>query len=285
MKRNRFISLAAVALLTAAMALCLCACGSTSSADSGKQSALENEEITIDAVYVNDEYTNEEHPSLRQVWVFTTLHPTSGTLKASSYGGTLSVGEEKYNATFDSSKYGIWFPSYHYSNTIKEVLKSESFKLAISFEVSDSDLGEDAEITFEDLGKTDCKDIIVYGKDIKHGANTEEIAKIVDPDGYSKAVKSREPADSETSEEVANALNDMQYYASYGSISWKCNFGIYEYSLTSMGLATTGTYEVLNGYLLFINDDNNSKAYIPWQWKDNGTIKLDLPSGLLGENG
>lgn len=266
--------------------LCLAGCGGGQSAPSKEPtSTLGNDNITIESIYVDDSYKNEEHPSLKRVWVFSEIHPEDNTIEASSYSGKMIIGETTYDAVFQSEKDGMWFSSYHYSNTIKEVFKSETLKIAFMFEVSESDLTNEAKLTFQDLGRANCDGIEVLGKDVQHAENDEAIAKAVDPDGYQKAISAREPADADTASSVIAALDGYEYFASYGSLSWRCAFSGSSYSLRSMGLATTGTFEVLNGYLLFTNDDNGAQSWIPWSWKDDGTISLDLSSGLMGDNG
>ncbi len=43
----------------------------------------------------------------------------------------------------------------------------------------------------------------------------------------------------------------------------------------------SGTYQVLNGYIALTYDGNDSpSANLPWSWKDNGKIDLDLSKGF-----
>ena len=289
---SRLAILALIATVLATLTLTGCAQNEQTAPEPEpeKTSVWSTDDVTIDGVYVNDAYVNEEHPSLKLCYVFTTLHPQSGTYDVSSFGFyQLTVSNEddsegsQYESICESDRYGAWMPSYHYSRTIKEVFAGEELKILFTFEVPETELGEGHVLTFSDDRVTGLEGIEILSSDIKHAESAEAMAQTADPEGYQKQLEMRSPASEDVAAGIMSELDGYEFFASMPGLSAKCLFSGNTYTMNSLGATVTGSYEVMNGYLVLTNDVNGTQSWVPWERKDDGSLDLDLLGGMMGD--
>ena len=242
---------------------------------------LSNDHITVDGIYVDESYVDSESSSLKMVYVFTTVTAAEKNIDIDSRYTKLNIGENCY----ESDKYGDapkW-TSYYYSQNIKHLYVGESCKLALAFKIPEADLSGSKQITLQDSEIPNIDQLSFSTDIIQHAQSSGEIAQSVDPEGYAAEQAKYAPADAETCAAVQNAIIGYDYYMWYSTLCVRIHFsGAETFELTSPR-HDSGTYQVLTGYIALTYDGAESPAvYVPWSWKDNGQISLDLDA-FLGE--
>ena len=127
----------------------------------------------------------------------------------------------------------------------------------------------------------DCDKLELSTDNIVHCAPAEEVAQKADPDGYAAEIQKREDAGAETVSAVSSQLNGYYYSFFVNNFSYKIEF--YDpntYSLSSMGLQTTGTYSVKKGYVVLTNNDNGAVNECPYSFDEAGALKIELADGF-----
>lgn len=262
--------------------------GETETVGSGTSAVTSTDYMTIDGIFVDESYEVSSSSNLRLVYVFYTLSTSDQNLRVDSRSAKLTFnGINTYEPILFKSNCA-YMHSYYYSNNLKNIYVGESLKVVETFQVPVAELAEGNTITMEKSQVPDTEQIKLTTDEIQFLPSPEAIAEIIDPEGYALEVYNRSYADAETASKVRAAINGKYFRESSGAIIVSAEFS--EPNGVQTGLAdlpggNTGTYEVLNGYLL-CTMDNGAVLEIPYTWKaytwkDGTSIDLDL-FALLG---
>lgn len=284
----------AAGALGVAVALGMAACGGQRAQGNkpAEQDAIEQEApekasivtetntATIDGLYVNEGYVNEENNQLKLLYLFYTLHPEDENLEISSVGTKLTINDKN---AYDSERHigsCKYMAGYYYSDFIEDVYMGSTLKVAETFEVPAADLESGRTITLENPHVEDFDEILLSTEDITHCESAEEIAKTADPDGYAKAQRLREPADEETTATVSNAINGYYWSFFTNNTSYRIEFfAPNSYQLSVMGIDTTGTYQVTNGFVICTNGTTGAVNELPYTL-NGSNVELDPATGF-----
>ena len=240
----------------------------------------ETNTATIDGLYVNEGYVNEENNQLKLLYLFYTLHPEDENLEISSVGTKLTINDKN---AYDSERHigsCKYMAGYYYSDFIEDVYMGGTLKIVETFEVPAADLESGRTITLENPHVEDFDEILLSTEDITHCESAEEIAKTADPDGYAKAQRLREPADEETTATVSNAINGYYWSFFTNNTSYRIEFfAPNSYQLSVMGIDTTGTYQVTNGFVICTNGTTGAVNELPYTL-NGSNVELDPATGF-----
>ena len=247
---------------------------------------FKSKNVTVNAVVIDDSHVDPEHKTLKRVFVFATLHPTSDNYEASSSiaelkvtdkaGGTSNEYETtiNQNKTDDGSKALAWSSSYYFDNVIKDVYAGEQFKIAYAFDVPESQLTDKATLSISGSSTFGDTDISILAKDIKHVDGAEAMAKTADPEGYKAEQVARSDASQDVVAQVKPKLEGYEYFGYYGSLKNSFEFG-FNGDFTNKTSGKGGTYRILNGYLELTYTDDGKKILLPYTLKD-GKLDIDI---------
>lgn len=115
-------------MLSVVMMISLCACG----ADKNEPS-LENDDVTIDAIAVDDSYVDIENDNLALVYLFFTVHPEDKNIQNLSSMGLLMTinGENEYDSEVFGGRYYVdpyMLGSYYYDSEIEDIYMGDNKK-------------------------------------------------------------------------------------------------------------------------------------------------------------
>lgn len=276
--------LLAAGTLGFAAALGLTACGGTPTdgqdASEEPSTVTETDTVTIDGLYVDDSYVNEENDQLTLLYLLYTLHPEEENLEISSSGTTLTIN---YKNEYQSERRigaCTYLASYYYSDFIEDVYMGSELKVVETFEVPSADLEAGRSITIENHHVEDFDEILLSTDDIAHCESAEQLAQTADPEGFAEAQRLREPADEATATTVRNAINGYYWSFFTNNTSYRIEFfAPNNYTLSTMGLNTTGTYQVTNGFVVCTNDATGAVNELPYTLSDSG-VELDPATGF-----
>ena len=281
--------LLAAGTLGMAATLSMAACGGrpaqeseSTEQDTPKEPSTVSETITvtIDGLYVNDSYVNEENDQLKLLYLLYTLHPEDENLEISSNGTSLTINDKNEYQSERRIGACTYLASYYYSDFIEDVYMGSELKVVETFEVPAADLEAGRSITIENYYVEDFDEILLSTDDITHCESAEALAKTADPEGLAEAQRLREPADEATAATVSNAINGYYWSFITNNISYRIEFyAPNNYSLSTMGVDTTGTYQVTNGFVVCTNDATGAVNELPYTL--NGTdVELDPATGF-----
>ena len=236
--------------------------------------------VTIAGLYVNDSYVNEENDQLKLLYLLYTLHPEDENLEISSNGTSLTINDKNEYQSERRIGACTYLASYYYSDFIEDVYMGSELKVVETFEVPAADLEAGRSITIENYHVEDFDEILLSTDDITHCESAEALAQTADPDGYAEAQRLREPADEATAATVSNAINGYYWSFITNNTSYRIEFyAPNNYSLSTMGVNTTGTYQVTNGFVVCTNDATGAVNELPYTL--NGTdVELDPATGF-----
>ena len=240
----------------------------------------ETDVVTIDGLYVNDGYVNEDNDQLTLLYLLYTLHPAEENLEISSNITTLTINDKNEYSSERRAGACKYMGSYYYSDFIEDVYMGDELKVAETFEIPAADLEAGRTITLENYHVEDFSELLLSTDAITHCESVEQIAQEADPDGYAEAQRLREPADKPTTKTVQNAINGYYWSFITNNISYRIEFfAPNSYTLTSLGHDTTGTYEVTNGFVVCTNDATGAVNEIPYTL-DGSDVEIDPATGF-----
>ena len=240
----------------------------------------ETNTATIDGLYVNDGYVDEENDQLKLLYLLYTLHPEDENLEISSVGTRLTINDKNEYESERSIGACKYMASYYYSDFIEDVYMGSTLKVAETFEVPAADLESGRTITLENLHVEDFAEILLSTDIITHCESAEALAQAADPDGYAEAQRLREPADEATAATVSNAINGYYWSFFTNNTSYRIEFfAPNSYTLSTMGLDTTGTYQVTNGFVVCTNGTTGAVNELPYTL-NGSNVELDPATGF-----
>lgn len=246
--------------------------------------------FNLDGAYLDTSYVDPNGSNGQMLYVFHTLTAPDSGLQTSSNSmqlrvcdeeaarsGNASAGERIF-ANMDAS--GDLMASYYYDNVIETVQYGNEFKMVSTFLVSPAQMEAGHFLLFKDDDVPGLDSIIVPTESVVACSSPDEIAEIADPAGVEAARAAHEPADEDTVQAVNDAINFYEFYTIYGSLNLKFYFEAPNYfEERSTGQGNSGTYEVQQGYIACTYDNGNT-VDIPWEWKEDGSISLDIANGV-----
>lgn len=264
-----------VIALMLAMIFAFSACGGGSGGGeeaASEEPALSSDHVTIEGVYVNDGYVNDDNPSLKMVYVFYDIHTDDENLKVSSVSELKTEANSyPYEGSLNKVIGQNYMSNYHYGSTVVDVYTGESAKLFSTYKVPEGDIPGDGSFHIVNSNVPDMETIEIKSDNITHVNSYEEIAQAVDPEGYSAEVELQKEADEETAAKVKAGINGYKWDFYTNNTSMTIEF--YEpnsFELRFGGMTTgSGEYTVKNGYVSVKYDSNGEVVDIPWYEKDN----------------
>lgn len=255
------------------------------------KSVTSNSMVTVDGMYLNNEYTDEE--GLKQVVLFYTISAGEENLDISSYTIKLKINKNEYEPVI-----GIPTPEltqYYYSNVISNVYVGKSLKVAVVFKVPDGDLVSGKDVTLDDFYDY-SKGIKLKTDDIKKMDNLTAISLDVDKE-YAEKRQAEEKekltdADAATTKKVKKDLNgyyfDMSEYLNGSYVKYRLEFfSPNKFTLTTSvsgsGITSNGTYRVAKGYIVLHYDTNDQYVNTPYRY-ENGDITIDNPFAITNSS-
>ena len=230
--------------------------------------------IKIDGMFVDSSYVVEEGSSLQLLYVFYTLTATDTNLEIDSKYTYFTIGQNKYESTHIP---GVAknMSSYIYTSYIQDVYVGESLKIVATFKVPAADLAAGKIITVEDSQLPDEELLELKTDAIQVLANTEEIAQIVDPEGFAAEQNKRLDADEETKATVKAEIDGYEWSFYVNSTSYKISFSGNSFTVKTAFGSNGGSYTIQNGYIFCTYDSNGYVVEIPYEITD-GDVDLDL---------
>ena len=281
--RHDFLIAGSIGLAgTLGMAGCGSEAPSTTEPDAPEEpsTVTETDVVTINGLYVNDGYVNEDNDQLMLLYLLYTVHPVEENLEISSNITTLTINDKNDYSSERRAGACKYMGSYYYSDFIEDVYMGTELKVAETFEIPAADLEAGRTITLENYHIEDFDELLLSTDAIIHCESAEQIAQEADPDGYAEAQRLREPADESTTDAVRNAINGYYWSFITNNISYRIEFfAPNSYTLTALGHDTTGTYEVTNGFVICTNNETGAVNEIPYTW-DGSAIDLDVTTGF-----
>lgn len=151
------------------------------------------------------------------------------------------------------------------------VMSATDGKIEISYKDCIKD--NDAESVYEEIEQ--AQNIMV--------ATADAYKEIVEAEETAAEIEWRnQPVDEARASEVRSIISQWEFFSSMKGITitfQPATDGTY--TITSMGVQSFGTYEVLAGYLKCVNGETGAVGYVPLDWKDNGNPSLDLHEGFM----
>lgn len=248
--------------------------------ESEPETVTSTDVMSVDGLYVNDGYTSEENDQLKLLYLLYTLHPAEENLRISSSSTELTINDKNSYSSERRSGACSLMSSYYYKDFIEDVYMGDELKVAETFEVPEADLEAGRSITLANSSIPDIDQILLSTDDITRCESAEQIAQTADPEGYAEAQRLREPADEATVATVSNAINGYYWAFVTNNISYRIEFyAPNRYTLSSMGVETTGTYQVTNGFVVCTNDSTGAVNEIPYTL-DGTSVDLDPATGF-----
>lgn len=274
-------------MLSVVMMSSLCACG----ADKNEPS-LENDDVTIDAIAVDDSYVDIENDNLALVYLFFTVHPEDKNIQhLSSMGLSMTInGENEYDSEVFSGRYYVdpyMLGSYYYDSEIEDIYMGDNKKMMSTFKVPKSDLEEGREISlFFGTGEIDADGLSLTTDLIKHYDTKDALAQAVDPEGYKAEQEKSQPADVETEAVVKAQMNNSYVKFTQNNLNYILIFGsendfTIESGTGGNSISNSGTYEVLKGYIgLYYSGETEPTVKIPYFFDESGALHIDAYAGF-----
>lgn len=236
--------------------------------------------MQVEGLFVDESFVSDTSPDLTMLYIFYTASTQDENLKLYSKDAVLTVNGTNSYTSAHSMGAGRYMPNYYYSNYVENVYVGGSLKVMETVMVPKGELTPGRTLTFSKSAVPDSKAISLMTDDIVFCADNQKIARIIDPDGYAKAVYALTEADSDTKARVKKAINNYYWTFYVNNISYKIEFSGDSYTLsTSLGTTTKGSYTVLNGYVRITNSTTDAINYIPYTWGATD-IDLDVVAGF-----
>ena len=262
MKRDLRILISGIVMLI--VLFTLAACGG---------SKMESKYMKVEGIYISkaDAYKDDEdHEKI--VYLFYTQDAADKDLALSVTGGSISIGDNKYDAEHHRNSCA-YMPNYYYSYYDRTLKSGKSIKVAETYLVPEADLKNIETITIENKELLGDEQLVVPADDIVSCNDEKEVAKLVDPEGYEQEVDDRKPADAKTVKAVKEQING--YYIEFETtnnvtLEFECSEP--DHFKLSTSDMSKGKYEVLKGYIGCTFDSNKVTVYVPYEIDDNGEV-------------
>ncbi|MBR6764219.1 MAG: hypothetical protein IKM13_10780 [Clostridia bacterium] len=239
--------------------------------------------MTIDSVWVDDSYQDEDGSSLKMVYLFYTLEASDSNLKIDSKYTQMIINGNMYESDHFADKAAVckYTPNYYYGSYIRDVYVGESKKVVATFKIPEGDLEGGKEVKLQDSQIPGIDSITLYTDEFQHATASEEMAAMIDPEGFEAEMHAREEADSDTVKKVKKCLNGYYWTFYVNSTSYKIEFWEKNnFAVTTAFGTNEGTYSVRNGYVFCTYPDTGYTVEIPYSFDEAGNFDLDTIGGF-----
>ena len=244
--------------------------------------------MTMDGLYLDDSYVDEKSDVLKAVHVVYTVG-SDNNFDVNYHTLKLKIGENSYEGEhidqFDSLDDKI--PNVIHTDVLNDttIYAGESRQVLVTYLVPEADLEAGKEITFSDSEGLGSSNIKMSTNDIIRISSVNELAQAIDPNGYASYQAKYNPATADTAEVVSNQLNGYYFATVYNGMSIRYEFAAPNaYTATVSGQSTTGTYEVLNGFIKLTVDSTGYESYAPYTLDESGKLNVSFLSATLDGN-
>lgn len=281
-------------LLALVMCLSLCACGGSTPASeptaeptettvAAPLTVTETAHCTLDGVYVDNSFEDEDYPSMKMVYVLYTVFTNDTNLTVSSkYSDIIFESGNTYSSQTYSKAIDDYMPSYYSSDYLEDIYIGTSLKVMSVFLVPLGEFSASEFITIQPKGLPEGEELKISVSDVQFFDSPEALAEAADPEGYAEVAYLHEPADDATVTQVRNAINGYYWYFYVNNTYYEIEFyapNRFEVRVRAYSIANGGTYEVCNGFIVITYDSNGATVEIPWHWGDSD-ILLDPASAF-----
>ena len=238
--------------------------------------------MSIDGIYVDNSYKDKENESLKLVYLFYTVNSNDKNLRVHSKSTKITINDmNTYSATGTLDKVCLYMSNYYYSDYIEDVYIGDTIKVVETFKIPQGDLIAGKSIKLKNSEIPETEKIYLLTDNIIYCDNDKQIAEKIDPQGYEKELNKREKASNDVVKKVKNAINGYQWNFYVNYTSYEIEFGnSNKFEVRTAFGSNGGKYEIKNGYIFCMYDSNNYTVEIPYSWKDNGSIELDVVSAF-----
>ena len=246
----------------------------------GDEAKMSNDNITIEGVYVDSSYVDEDSDALKMLYVFMEVNAVDENIDVDCAYTTLTINDSN---SYDSEFYKgtcKFAPSYYYSSFIEELYVGDSMKLVLTFKVPEGDLEGGKSMVLEDPSMP-FDGIEFTTDDIVFCDSAEAVCEQGDPDGYAEEMDKYSPVDADAEAAVKEQLNGY-YWTFYVSVGTTVQQQEIEFAApnefemrTDFG-SNGGTYEVTKAYIRVTYSTNDMTYDIPYEYDENGELLLDL---------
>ena len=273
----------ATAVVCAVATVIFTACGGLAPE---QDTVTETNYMKIEGIYVDNAYRDttmgeNQNQSLRRVYVLYTAFTNGENLKIS--GSSINITVDGVNGYASHYIPGScdYMSSYFYSSDAKLLYTGDTVKMAETLLIPEGELaaGKTLEFTKADLPETEL--LRMSTDDMVFCENAEQIAQMVDPEGYEKETTSLMMADEARAQQVRDEINGFQWEFYVNSISYQLEF--YEpngFTMTTLLGSNSGTYDIMNGYVAGTYDGKEYSFKIPYTFDENGNFDLDVVAGF-----
>lgn len=238
--------------------------------------------ITVNGICVDDSYVDDDGSSLKLVYLFYTIRAEGSNLEIDSKYTTMHIGENTYESDnfADVAAACKYTANYYYGSYIRDVYVGESMNVVATFYIPQGDLEPGKTVTLEDHQIPGVENLVLSTDEFMHFTSSDEIAVIMDPEGYEMSMYAREEADAATAKLVKNQLNGYYWSFFVNNTSYKLEFRAPNtFSVTTALGTSTGTYSVRNGFVFCTYPDTGYTVEIPYTLVD-GKLDLDTIGGF-----
>jgi hypothetical protein len=263
----------------------LTACGdkeeSSEKEEEKPKAKLEADHITIDGVYVDESYDDE---NLAMVYIFYTAKSGDSNLSLSSVGMHMKVNDKN---DYGSDVYHDAIPkytNYYYSSIIKKLYVGQDYKMCSTIKVAKGDLEDSKSIKLTNTSIPGIEKIKFTTDDIKKMDSYEKIAEDLDKDVYSAKYGEEQDklqaVDADTEKKVKNDINGYYFegYVNIGQTISKCKvefFAPNKFEVTNGPLSNDGTYQVKKGYITLDYGDG-PRIFLAYAYEDGDIVITNL---------
>lgn len=238
--------------------------------------------ITIQGICVDDSYEDKDGKPLKMVYLFYTLSAQDSNMEIDSKYTQMYIGSNQYTSdNFADSAVACKFAeNYYYGSYIRDVYVGDSMNVAATFYVPEGDLEGGKTVTFSDTQIPGLENLTMTTDEFMHFGDPEEIAMIMDPEGYESITYKRADADMETTYMVRDMLNGYCWSFYVNNLSYELEFWANNnFCVRTAFSSQSGTYRVQNGFIFCTYPDTGYTIEIPYEIVD-GKLNLDTIGGF-----
>lgn len=238
--------------------------------------------MTVNGICVDDSYVDEDGSSLKLVYLFYTITANDSNLQIDSKYTNMIIGGNTYESDNFADVAGAckYTANYYYGSYIQDVYVGETMNVVATFYIPLAELEPGKTVTLADHQIPGVESLTLSTDEFMHCGSSEEIAAMMDPEGFEQEMYAREEAGWETAQQVSNQLNNYYWSFYVNNTSYKLEFWApNNFSVTTAFGTNSGTYSVRNGYVFCTYPDTGYTVEIPYTLV-NGELDLDTIGGF-----
>lgn len=238
------------------------------------------ENAQIDGVFVNEGYVDKDRKSMTEILVCYTFTAGSKGIGVTGNKSVLAFGSgNTYRSSYRHNSC-ISFGNYYAGSNYESAVFGDKLRIVDTFVVPKAELTVGGTITLTNTSASALVgEVKLTADQFVSCKSVEEIAKIVDPEGYKERKHALTEANSTIKNKVRKELNGYYWDFWVNNLTYRISFKQSTYTLTSMGIRTTGKYTICNGFIILKNDSTGALSYAPYTFENNH-FDLDIWKGF-----